>query len=460
MTANKINPPLSREQAEATMRAVEAAIADGAVWPAPPGNPVRSALKEAAKALGLSHNAVSVRIQRAHELYGLAPAGIPLARQLRRKPAKAVGKAGEPKPIPLPRDEREMIRLRDELREMRQRLEAAHRENMDSGAMAEIINGLIAEPASPPDWLLPPPRESAGSQHVPVVPFADWHGGETVEPDSLRGMNAYSIVVMERRARRLVEKAITLCRDYGPGNYPGIVVPLLGDFVSGGLHPELLKTDELRILPSILQVRDLLLGSLLTLADEFGNVFVPCCAGNHGRMTRKPEFKGYLHENADWMIYQLLARALRDRGEKRIIISIPPSNEAEYRIFGLRVLQVHGDMLGVKGGDGIIGAIGPIMRGKMKVGARMRSFGADFDLLMMGHWHQELFLPGVIVANSLKGYDEYAMKSLSAPFSLPSQPLFFVHPKIGITSYSTILLEDPPAREASGWVSFPSEHMA
>jgi hypothetical protein len=90
----------------------------------------------------------------------------------------------------------------------------------------------------------------------------------------------------------------------------------------------------------------------------------------------------------------------------------------------------------------------------------MRSFGADFDLLMMGHWHQELFLPGVLVANSLKGYDEYAMKALSAPFSLPSQPLFFVHPKIGITSYSTILLEDPPEKGAGGWVSFPAEHVA
>jgi len=66
----------------------------------------------------------------------------------------------------------------------------------------------------------------------------------------------------------------------------------------------------------------------------------------------------------------------------------------------------------------------------------------------------------VLVANSLKGYDEYAMKALSAPFSLPSQPLFFVHPKIGITSYSTILLEDPPEKGAAGWVSFPAEHVA
>ncbi len=457
MKSEHFRPPLSREDAEKTVRAVETAIADGAPWPPVHcNNRARSAINETAAALGLNRVSVRGRLLKAHAEFGLAPLGIPLP----PRAAKPTARAEPEKPAPMPREEREIIRLRDELRDMRNRLEAAHRENMESGALAEIIGGLIAEPASPPEWLNPPPRTGEASPHVPVAPFADWHGGETVDGEAVRGVNTYSVAVMERRVQRLVKKIITLCRDYGPGNYPGIVVPLLGDFVSGGLHPELLKTDELRILPSILKVRDLLLGALLSLADEFGFVFVPCTSGNHGRLTKKPEFKGYQHENADWMIYQLLARALRDRGEKRIIISIPPSNEAEFCIFGLRFLQVHGDMLGVQGGDGIIGAIGPIMRGKMKVGARMRSFGADFDLLLMGHWHQELFLPGVLVSNSLKGYDEYVMKKLSAPFSLPSQPLFFVHPKIGITSYSTIKLEDPPEKASAGWVSFPAESVA
>jgi YNFM family putative membrane transporter len=34
-----------------------------------------------------------------------------------------------------------------------------------------------------------------------------------------------------------------------------------------------------------------------------------------------------------------------------------------YRVYGLRFLLNHGDMLGVKGGDGIIGAIGPMQLG-------------------------------------------------------------------------------------------------
>jgi hypothetical protein len=44
-------------------------------------------------------------------------------------------------------------------------------------------------------------------------------------------------------------------------------------------------------------------------------------------------------------------------------VDIRPSNDVHYRVYGLRFLLNHGDMLGVKGGDGII--IGPIMRGEI-----------------------------------------------------------------------------------------------
>ncbi|OYX81959.1 MAG: hypothetical protein B7Y84_20190, partial [Azorhizobium sp. 32-67-21] len=105
-----------------------------------------------------------------------------------------------------------------------------------------------------------------------------------------------------------------------------------------------------------------------------------------------------------------------------------------YRIFSQRYLALHGDMLGVKGGDGIIGAIGPIMRGEVKTRGQAASSGRDYDVLLMGHWHQELWLPRAIVANSLKGFDEFAKNALRAPPSEPSQPLWFVHPRRGITS--------------------------
>ena len=52
--------------------------------------------------------------------------------------------------------------------------------------------------------------------------------------------------------------------------------------------------------------------------------------------------------------------------------------------------------------------LGPIMRGKFKVGRSEAEIGRPFDTLLIGHWHQALMLKGVIVNGALKGFDEYA----------------------------------------------------
>jgi hypothetical protein len=47
-------------------------------------------------------------------------------------------------------------------------------------------------------------------------------------------------------------------------------------------------------------------------------------------------------------------------------VDIRLSNDVRYYVYVLRFLLNHGDMLAVKGGDGIVGAIGPIMRGRSR----------------------------------------------------------------------------------------------
>jgi hypothetical protein len=66
-----------------------------------------------------------------------------------------------------------------------------------------------------------------------------------------------------------------------------------------------------------------------------------------------------------------------------------------------------------------------------------------------------LWLPGVIVNNALKGYDEYAMLQLRALYSRPSQALWFHHPEHGITARWEIFLEKLRTANASkNWVSW------
>ena len=116
----------------------------------------------------------------------------------------------------------------------------------------------------------------------------------------------------------------------------------------------------------------------------------------------------------------------------------------------------HGDTIGVKGGDGIIGALGPIARGSMKLERQASKLGKDFDTLVMGHWHQ--YIPRgdgcpVFVNPCLKGYDEYAGVKLRANPTRAAQGLFFVHPDHGITFDAPVYCDAIKRSRKTDWVS-------
>lgn len=349
--------------------------------------------------------------------------------------------------------DREIIKLQEENKRLKKELQTAHTKALDDEAVREIIGSLTNEPVDPPTWLVKIASKAMKTPEVPVTSWADWHAAEVVFKDQLNGVNEYNPKIMDARVRRLVERTINLAREHGPGVYPGIVVNLIGDMVSGMLHPELVKTDSEGVLPACMRVRDLLVWALSAMADEFGQVYAPAVCGNHGRKTHRPEFKNYAYENFDWLIYQMVIAAFKDRKDDRIKIDCRPANEVSYRVFNMRFLTMHGDMMGVKGGDGIIGAIGPIMRGEVKVRGWADSAGVPYDHAEIGHWHQELFLPRLTVSNTLKGYCEFAKNALRAPISEPSQPLKFIHPRYGITSRWSIKVNPYSEAEKAPWVA-------
>lgn len=427
-----------RAKARREIAAVEARLKDG--FPAVGTKTTLSAVAAAARDLGESRSSFRHRVGSPFE-NGL------WFRTFKIRPNWSLYNA----PPEVPRDERRIVALQDEVARLRLALKEAHRQSLSDDAIREILGTFTARAPEPPEWTVEVKRAARGkTPEVPVTIWSDWHIGETVEASEVNGINAYNLAICEARVRRLIDSTIGLSRDHHTGNYPGVVVNLLGDFVSGGLHPELLKTDEEEIIPSTLRARDILVAALTRMADAFGQVYVPCAAGNHGRSTPKPEFKRYVYKNFDWFIYQLLVRHFA--GDPRFTFDIRPSNDVHYRVFNQRYLALHGDMLGVKGGDGIIGAIGPIMRGEVKKSRQSAVIGFEYDVLLMGHWHQPLNLPRAIVANTLKGWDEYARLQLGAPPTAPSQPLWFVHPARGRTSYWEVYVDEPPPT-ASEWVS-------
>ncbi len=342
--------------------------------------------------------------------------------------------------------------LKESIRRLEIELKKAQRQSGDAAVIKAVIGeiGANVEELEIPSWLVT--EAAAGTPSSPGVPLlflSDLHWGEQVYPSQINNVNKYNLAIAHKRLNYTIETAIHLLKILdGKMNYPGIVCPLGGDMISGNIHDELTATNELNTMPTVLDLYGQLAGAITRLADVFGAVFLPCVSGNHGRDTRKIWGKDRHHTSFDWLLYRFLAKHFE--GDKRVTFFIPDSSDALFRIYTKRFLLTHGDQF--RGGDSIIGPLGPLTRGNQKKQSRNQAIGAEYDCMLVGHWHQYIHLSRLIVNGSLKGYDEYAYQN-NFGFEEPQQALFVVHPRHGITYRMPVNCEQPPKPRAAEWVS-------
>lgn len=340
--------------------------------------------------------------------------------------------------------------LHRRIRDLETHLKAAERRTSD----ADIIKGVIGTMKRKVEELDPPPfvvtaRNAETAPGVPTLFLSDLHWGEVVHPSQINGVNQYNLRIAHERIESAVSSAIHLLKIISPKmDYPGIVLPLGGDMISGNIHDELTATNEINSMPAVEDLYKALVGVIEHLADTFGAVFLPCVSGNHGRDTHKIWSKDRNHTSFDWLLYRFLA--LRFDKDRRVRFFIPDGPDAYYRVFNHRYLLTHGDQF--RGGDGMIGALGPIIRGDHKKRSRNSQIDLEYDTMICGHWHQYIHLTRLIVNGSLKGYDEYAYAG-NFGFEPPQQALWLTHPKYGITYRMPVFVDkrrDPPKTQ---WVS-------
>ena len=343
--------------------------------------------------------------------------------------------------------------LRQQIARLQAELAVASRSSAQAADIKRTIDtlSLAVDELDVPEWLVTPPSSRTSTDGVPTLMLSDWHGGEVVVPSQINNVNEYNVKIMRERAATLIDSAVHLLRIIDPKmRYPGIVLPLGGDMVSGNIHEELTATNEIQSMPVVLELYEILAGIIAKVADIFGRVFVPCVGGNHGRNTKKTWHKDRQHTSFDWLIYQFLAR--RFAGDKRITFYIPQSTGAYYKVYSHRYWLVHGD--GFRGGDGMIGCLGPIIRGDHKMRSRNAQIDQPYDTMILGHFHQYLHHGRVIVNGSLKGYDEYAFNE-GFGFEQPQQALWLTHPKHGITYRMPVYVDRKRAPAKTEWVSVP-----
>ncbi len=340
--------------------------------------------------------------------------------------------------------------LKGQVKRLQTELAGEQKKALNEAEIRRRIIQLTADVAA-----TPPPRwtsETKGLDSAPGVPtlfLSDLHWGEVVHPSQINGVNQYNLKIAHARLQSVVERAIHLCKIVSPKmDFPGVVMPLGGDMISGNIHDELTATNEINSMPAVVDLYGELVAAIERMADTFGRVFLPCVTGNHGRDTVKIWGKDRHHTSFDWLLYTFLAK--RFEKDKRVTFLIPDGPDAYYKIYEHKYLLTHGDQF--RGGDGMIGALGPIIRGDHKKRSRNAQIDMTYDTMLIGHWHQLIHLARLVVNGSLKGYDEYAYNN-NFGFEAPQQALWLTHPKYGITYRMPVYADHLRAPVKTSWVS-------
>jgi len=288
--------------------------------------------------------------------------------------------------------------------------------------------------------LIPHNYEILKSSNQEATAFAiasDWHSDEIVKPETINFLNAYNIEIAEERATKFFNSVISIlemCRTHS--TIDTLVLALLGDFISGWIHPDLIESSSMTPPEALIKVFELLVGGIKFLVDSgnLKNLIIVGACGNHGRITQKPRYKQRVKKSYEWILYEFIARKFADTKYSKVMkFRIPKGYFNWLRVYDNDIRFHHGDSVRYQGG---IGGIHVPLRKAISQWNKAKH--ADLDVL--GHWHTRESSEDYVINGSLIGYNEFA-ESIKADFRKPQQSFFLIHPKYGKTGEFAITLE-------------------
>lgn len=307
--------------------------------------------------------------------------------------------------------------LQDEFETQQKQLEAV------AGLKAGIETHVI-HPAAP----------KGVSEATVVAVASDWHIEEIVVKNMVSGLNENNLTLSKAKAEKFFVKTLRLtdllAKDIRIDN---MVVPLLGDFITGNIHGEdNAETNECKPTEAIVLAQNWIASGIeLLLNNSKRNLVFPCHSGNHARTTQKTRFGAENGHSLEFLMYHHLAAYFRN--EKRVEFIIPQGPHSYLNVYDQTIRFHHGHMLKYSGGVG--GLFIPAYKNIAKW-----NDGRHADLDVFGHFHQSKDGGSFLCNGSGIGYNTYAL-SIGASFEVPKQTLFLMDKKRGRTCTWPILVK-------------------
>lgn len=277
-----------------------------------------------------------------------------------------------------------------------------------------------------------PAKGGGASEAVPVAVASDWHIEEEVRPESVNNKNRYDLKEAKKRADKFFQKIISLTRkEQQDVAINTLVLALLGDFISGNIHPELLSICSLPPTKAILEAQGFLQSGIEFLLNNSRlNLIIVCHVGNHSRITQKTYISSEQGNSLEYGMYHSLK--MRFAGEPRVKFIIAEGYHSFLDVYDVKVRFHHGHMLKYQGGVG--GLTIPVNKAIAQWNKETR-----VDLDVFGHWHTYMPLNNFVANGSLIGYNAFAI-SIKADYDVPKQAYFLIDKKLKASIFAPIFV--------------------
>lgn len=279
-----------------------------------------------------------------------------------------------------------------------------------------------------------PAHKGHDGEATAVVLASDWHSEERVDPTTINGLNQFTLAIAEERINRFfVNVGRLLEAKQKSVRVKTLILALLGDFISGYIHEELVETAQLPPIEAIINVQNhLASGIRYLLGSTDVAITLPCHSGNHGRTTRRVHQATERGNSLEYFMYHVLANHFRD--EKRVQFAIAGGYHSHADIHGFKIRFHHGHNVRYQGG------VGGITIPVRKAIAQWNKSG-PVDLDCFAHFHQLTYGGNFVCNSSLIGYNAFAL-SIKADYERPKQAFFLVnHRRKEVTDFCPVWLD-------------------
>lgn len=251
-------------------------------------------------------------------------------------------------------------------------------------------------------YKIEPKKRNRGERYA-IALFSDAHIEETVESDSVLGLNEYNVEIAEERIKSYFANLATcLKRDAVETLY----FASLGDTISSFIHEHLMQENGMTPPEATLFGQSLIVSGLKHLRQELPDMHIVFIgiAGNHSRITKKVQNSNGFKMSYEWIMYQNI-KQICESAEWNIDFLIPESELALVETpDGKRYIFCHGYQVQSKGTGTVAGIYPALGRLAMKWQKIFKQ-----DKIFLGHYHTCISIPTATVNGSIIGYNAFAL---------------------------------------------------